>query len=78
MDTKELITLLGGPSRLGRALGIRSQAVSLWATTGRVPLDRVPALLAIAAERGIQLTANQVRGDFDWQAVCGSCEAAGG
>lgn len=68
--TRLIITQLGGPAEVGRALGIRPQAVSLWVRKGRVPLDRVPELLALGAERGIELTAATLRADFDWDAVC--------
>jgi DNA-binding transcriptional regulator YdaS (Cro superfamily) len=66
MTTRDIITALGGPAAVGRALGIRTQAVSRWLRKGRVPLERVPALLALAAQRGLALTARQVREDFDW------------
>lgn len=69
-SARSIITLLGGPAVVGRALGIRPQAVSLWLRKGRVPLDRVPALLALAAERGLAMTAADLRSDFDWDAVC--------
>lgn len=70
MTTRDIITALGGPAEVGRSLGIRPQAVSLWLRKGRVPLERVPALLTLAAQRGLSLTARQVRGDFDWSSVC--------
>lgn len=55
---------------MSRALGVRSQAVSLWSTTGRVPVDRVPALLRLAQQQGVHLTAWDLRKDIDWAAVC--------
>lgn len=71
MDTtKSIITRLGGPAEVSRALGIRPQAVSLWARKGRIPLERVPELLALAAARGLKLTATDLRADYDWGAVC--------
>lgn len=70
MSTIDIITALGGPAEVGRALGIRSQAVSLWLRRGKIPLDRVPALLQLAGELGLEMTARDIRSDFDWQAVC--------
>lgn len=70
MNTKDIINLLGGPAEVGRALGIRPQAVSLWARKGAVPLDRVPEVLRLADEIGLRLTARDLRPDFDWDAVC--------
>lgn len=68
---REIIQSLGGPTEVARQLGVRSQAVSLWCAAGRIPLERVPALLRIASERGVQLRAQDIRSDFDWAAVCG-------
>lgn len=70
MDIRDIIAALGGPAEVGRALGIRSQAVSLWLRRGRVPLERVPDLIALGAQRGLTLTARQLREDFAWDAVC--------
>lgn len=67
---REIIQSLGGPAEVGRHLGVRSQAVSLWGSTGRIPVERVPALLRLAKERGIELTAWDLRNDIDWAAVC--------
>lgn len=75
MNIKTILQALGGPAAVGRRLGVRSQAVSLWAIKGRVPADRVPALLRLARERGVPLAPEQLRGDIDWRAVC-ECEAA--
>lgn len=62
--------MLGGPAALGRALDVRPQAVSLWASNDRIPLDRVPALLRLADKLGVALRATDVRSDVDWEAVC--------
>lgn len=70
MNTKDIIAALGGPAEVGRALGIRGQAVSLWLRKGRVPLERVPELIALGAQRGVPLTARDLRSDFAWDAVC--------
>jgi len=67
---REIIQSLGGPTEVARYLGVRSQAVSLWGVTGRVPLDRVPALLRLASERGVALAPEDLRADYDWSVVC--------
>ena len=73
---KEIIKSLGGPVAVARALGVRSQAVSLWSTSGRVPVDRVPALLRLAQQRGVALTASDLCNDIDWAAVCACDDGA--
>lgn len=67
---KDIIKSLGGPVAVARHLGVRSQAVSLWCSKERIPVERVPALLRLAQERGVQLTAWDLRHDMDWAAVC--------
>ena len=67
---REIIQSLGGPTEVARYFGVRSQAVSLWCAAGQVPLDRVPGLLRLARERGVALSASDLRDDVDWQAVC--------
>lgn len=67
---REIIQSLGGPAEVGRRLGVRGQAVSLWCTSGRIPVERVPALLRLAKEMGVELTAWDLRRDIDWAAVC--------
>lgn len=78
MCVQELIQRLGGPAAIGRRLGIRSQAVSLWLSQRRVPLERVPQLLELASELGLTMQAADLRPDYDWAAVCASaqCKAA--
>lgn len=74
MTVKEIITQLGGPVAVGRALSVRPQAVSLWCAADRIPLERVPALLRMAQGQELKLTASDLRGDVDWEAVC--CKTA--
>jgi DNA-binding transcriptional regulator YdaS (Cro superfamily) len=75
MNTKDVIQLLGGPAAIARRIGVQPQAISLWSAAGRVPLERVPALLQMARQDGVALTAADIRSDFDWSSVC-SCEPA--
>lgn len=70
MNVKEIIAALGGPTAIARRLGVRSQAVSLWAISDRIPLERVPELLRMAAELGVALNPEDLRADYDWAAVC--------
>lgn len=64
--THDIVRRLGGPCELGRKLGIRSQAISGWVRRDRIPMDRVPTLLGLAREQGINLTAYELRPDIPW------------
>ena len=75
MQIKDIIQALGGPAAVGRRLDVRSQAVSLWGTTGQIPLERVPALLRLADEVGVAVSATDLRADYDWSVVCACREA---
>jgi DNA-binding transcriptional regulator YdaS (Cro superfamily) len=66
MQTKRLITLLGGSTFVGRQLNIRPQAVSLWIAADRVPVARVPALVRMARGQGVDLRPEMLRNDIDW------------
>lgn len=70
MDARVIVQNLGGPVAVGRHLGVRPQAVSLWATHDRIPLERVPALLDLARQLGLPMRAQDIRDDFDWASVC--------
>jgi DNA-binding transcriptional regulator YdaS (Cro superfamily) len=69
MNVAQIISVLGGPAAVGRQLGIRSQAVSLWIAKGRIPIQRVPDLLRMADRLHLQLKAAALRPDVDWDAV---------
>ena len=71
MTTAEIIKTLGGPAHLGRQLGIRGQAVSLWIRADRIPVDRVPQLERIARDIGAPVRAEQMRPDIDWSVLRG-------
>jgi len=66
MDTQTIIATLGGPAAIARDLGIRCQAVSLWARKGRIPAERVPALEDRARKLGAAVRAEDMRPDIDW------------
>ena len=63
---KDIIKSLGGPAKVGRYLHIRSQAVSLWAITGRIPVERVPELEELAVMVGSPYRAEDMRPDIRW------------
>lgn len=69
MQVDEIIRTLGGPARLGRRLGIRSQAVSLWVSKGRIPTSRVPQLERLARELGVPVRAEVMRPDIEWSVL---------
>lgn len=54
---------------MGRLLGIRPQAVSLWVTKTRVPAERVPTLIRLAREQGLNVSPEEFRSDVDWAAL---------
>ena len=69
MKTKDVITLLGGTSKIGKAMGISSQAVSLWIRTNSIPLRRIPSLERLAKQKGLPIRAEDMRPDIDWAAL---------
>jgi len=69
MNSREIISRFGGPVSLSLKLGIRSQAVSLWASKGRIPMPRVPQLLRISRAMRLGLRAQDIRPDIDWEAL---------
>ena len=71
MNVTTIIRELGGPVRLGRYLGIRSQAVSLWGIKSRIPAERVPELERLAVELGSPIRAEDMRPDVAWGVIRG-------
>lgn len=71
MNVSEIIRKLGGPVRVGRQLGIRSQAVSLWIRADRIPAGRVPQLERMAREHGTDVRAEDMRPDIEWSVLRG-------
>lgn len=71
MDVIKIIRELGGPVSLGRHLGIRSQAVSLWGIKDRIPAERVPELERLAIARGSAIRAEDMRPDVAWGVIRG-------
>lgn len=69
MTAKDIIQALGGPAAIAKRLGVRPQAVSIWAMKNRIPADRVPELERIARERGAPVRAEHMRNDIDWSVL---------
>jgi DNA-binding transcriptional regulator YdaS (Cro superfamily) len=66
---KELLEHLGGPTLVGKRLGVRPQAVSQWVKSGRVPVERVPGLVRLAKDQGKAYGPELFRSDLDWSAL---------
>ena len=69
MTVKEIIKAVGGPGAVGRRMGIRSQAVSLWIRSNRIPAERVPTLEAMCKECGFTARAEDMRPDVEWEVL---------
>jgi len=69
MTMKQTFAALGGPTKIGQALGIRPQAVSLWVIRNQIPFERIPSLISIGKSQGIELTPEDLRSDVDWDAL---------
>jgi DNA-binding transcriptional regulator YdaS (Cro superfamily) len=67
----DVVQILGGSSIVGRALGVRPQAVSQWMhRQGRgIPIERVLDLIRLGKKQGVVITPQQVRPDLDWDAL---------
>lgn len=77
----QLIEAVGGITSLARALEITHPAITHWRTKNAVPVDRVPALVRLALDHGVDLRAEDLRDDIDWAAVCearGDCAGPDG
>lgn len=66
MDTRTIVTLLGGPTAVARHCGVRPQAVSQWMAQNRIPAERVPDLEGLAKNIGAAVRAEQMRPDIKW------------
>ena len=69
MKVAEIVILLGGSGRLAQKLGIKSQSVSQWIRSNRIPVARVPELEKISRKKGLPLRAEDMRPDVDWSAI---------
>lgn len=56
MMVSELLVELGGPARLGRALGVTTAAVSNWSAAQRVPPTHALAIWRMATAAGLAWT----------------------
>lgn len=67
--SERLIRRLGGGVKVGKALGIRSQAISHWMAKNCIPVERLPTLIRMAKEKGIPVDPKELRSDIDWEAL---------
>ena len=65
MNEQQILSKLGGPSQIGRFLGVKPQAVSGWKSRG-IPMERIPSLLLMAKEKGLNIGPEALRPDLDW------------
>jgi hypothetical protein len=67
----DVIQTLGGSTYVGKALGVRPQAVSQWMhRQGKgIPVERVLDLIRLGKKLGVVITPQQVRPDLDWDAL---------
>lgn len=70
-DVRKIIQTLGGPTAIARRIGVRSQAVSLWSRTNRIPLQRVMELECMARELGVDVRAEHMRPEINWGVLRG-------
>ena len=55
-----VVQAFGGVRKLARLLGVDASTVSRWQTTGRVPSGMQRAVLLLAWEHGLDLTAHDI------------------
>lgn len=56
-NVSDIIKELGGTSAVAAAMSLTPSTVSSWKTSGRIPNWRQDALIALAAKKGLSLTA---------------------
>lgn len=69
MKVKDIIQQLGGPTRVAMQLNIIPQAVSHWVRENKVPPARVPSVIRIGKEIGLEIKASDLNADVDWDAI---------
>ena len=55
----DIVTALGGTSKLAKALDLTPSTVSSWKTNGSIPKWRMEKIEALAALKGVNLQASQ-------------------
>nr|WP_294864370.1 helix-turn-helix domain-containing protein [uncultured Pseudogulbenkiania sp.] len=66
---KDVIKEAGGPSAVGRALGVSSSAVNNWAARGHIPAEHCPTLERLT---GGKYRCEQMRPDVEWSVLRGA------
>lgn len=69
MRVKQIIQELGGPTRVAMQLNIIPQAVSHWVREDKVPPARVPAIVRIAKELGLNVWPEELNDEVDWKSL---------
>jgi DNA-binding transcriptional regulator YdaS (Cro superfamily) len=69
MNVKEIIQRLGGPTRVAMQLNIIPQAVSHWVREDKVPPARVPTVVRLGKEIGLEIKPSMLNSDVDWDAI---------
>lgn len=69
IEMAKIMTDQGGPSQIGRHLGIATQAVSLWVSKGKIPVARVPAMVRMAKDKGLNFGPETFCPGLDWPAL---------
>src|ERR1035437_7617855 len=62
MDPREIIDRFGGQSALALLIEKKPSAVAYWIKAGHIPTKWHPVLLELAAERGVQLSSDELTG----------------
>lgn len=60
-----LIRRLGGPTKVGKALGLEQTAVSNWGNRG-IPAKRMPAIRELASSLGVELSEKELDSAINW------------
>ena len=69
MELIEILRKLGGPTQISRRFNITPQAISGWAHKGRVPPARVPAMVALSQDLGLDFGPELFYPLVDWSAL---------
>lgn len=69
MKVKTIIQELGGSTYVAVSLNIIPQAVSHWIRENKVPPARVPAVVRLGKEAGIEIDPYDLNSDVDWKSL---------
>lgn len=69
MTTRQVVDKFGGQTALARLLGRRPSVVQYWIDRGRIPVKWHQPLLALATERGLDLSAGDLSGALQGEVI---------